>query len=226
MATRTQQPPTITSALAGFDLADPVAAAATFGLTPSTLEKLTSLLLAQAAAAVGEDARRLTALIGLHRFAEGLPEDWPTLAAPADPGRLLSDPLAAARDWLQRLASGASAAGESHLDLWIEQLRSVLGGSINADALAGLGLSGAGTYDEPWTLPFPGSGSVGSAQLHLWLDPDGPPSSLAGGIATLIGGAVRFPDLLQELRKLGHYEAALRSSLRGRTDQAMSDGFE
>ena len=213
-------------ALAGFDLADPVAAAATFGLTPSTLEKLTSLLLAQAAAAVGEDARRLTALIGLHRFAEGLPEDWPTLAAPADPGRLLSDPLAAARDWLQRLASGASAAGESHLDLWIEQLRSVLGGSINADALAGLGLSGAGTYDEPWTLPFPGSGSVGSAQLHLWLDPDGPPSSLAGGIATLIGGAVRFPDLLQELRKLGHYEAALRSSLRGRTDQAMSDGFE
>src|SRR6185503_7056316 len=47
---------------AGFDLSDPAAAAAAFGLTPATLETLVRLLATQAAGAAGPAMARLTGL--------------------------------------------------------------------------------------------------------------------------------------------------------------------
>lgn len=211
---------------AGFDLSNPAAAAAAFGLTPATLEKLLSLLLGQAASTLGDDARDLAALVGLHRFAAGLPDDWPTLASGAAPGRLLTDPLAAVRDWLARLLTSASATGDSHAAVWLGRLRDILGGTIDPAALDALALAGAGTYDEPWNLPFPGAASADAARLLLWLDPAGPPSSLATGLAGLIALAPRFALLVPLLRLLGTYDAELRARLQGRSDEGLADGLE
>src|SRR6185436_19517243 len=99
---------------AGFDLANPAAAAAVFGLTPTTLERLLLLLAAQATNGLGPQAVRLTSMLGMHRQQVGVPADWPTWSDPAAPGRLLTDPLGAFRSWLSRLATSASADGVPH----------------------------------------------------------------------------------------------------------------
>ncbi|WP_217591181.1 DUF6603 domain-containing protein [Burkholderia sp. GbtcB21] len=211
---------------AGFDLSNPATAAAAFGLTPATLEKLLSLLLGQAAAALGDDVRELSALAGLHRFADGLPDDWPTLADPAAPGLLLTDPLSAVRGWLARMLTSASASGESYAAVWLERLLGIVGGALPANVLDALTLEGGGTYEEPWMLPFPGADSADAAQLLIWLDPAGPPSAIATGLGALASVAPTPAVLVPLLRDLGTYDADLRAHLHGRRSDALAYGIE
>ena len=207
---------------AGFDLSNPATAAASFGLTPETLEKLALLLVAQVASALGEEGREVAAFVGLHRFVEGLPDDWPTLANAGSPGRFLTDPLAALRDFVSRLFTTASADGTAFARLWIDRLRDVFGGGVDTEALA---LEGAGTYDEPWKLPFPDTTLASAAQLLVWLDPAGPPNALAAGLSGLANAVERVDELAPILRALGDHDDALRARLHLRDEARIGDGL-
>ena len=223
-------------AIAGFDLGNPAAAAALFGLTPATLERLASLLIAQAASTLPGPARELTALLGLHRFGSGLPTDWPQWADVAAPGRSLSDPLAALRGWLQRLLTTAGADGRPHLARWVAGLTQALAAQAEAsvgaaraaaaDPLASFQLDGAGTFEEPWSLPLPGADSPDTARLLVWLDPAGPPTALASGISTWLGSATSFFETVAALRALALYDATLRARLRGRETSSMAEALD
>ena len=222
-------------AIAGFDLANPAAAAALFGLTPATLERLTALLIAQAASALPGPARDLTALLGLHRFGSSLPIDWPQWADAAAPGLSLSDPLAALRGWLQRLLTTAAVDGRPHLVRWVAGLTAALGPQLEAtlgterpaiDPLAQLQLEGAGTFDEPWSLPLPGAAATDAAQVLVWLDPAGPPTALATGINSWLGSAASFSEAVAALRALALYDETLRARLRGRDTASVAEALD
>jgi len=211
---------------AGFDLANPAAAAAVFGLTPTTLERLLLLLAAQATNGLGPQAVRLTSMLGMHRQQVGVPADWPTWSDPAAPGRLLTDPLGAFRSWLSRLATSASADGVPHVQRWIEQLRTLVLDLDDAELMRRI--TGAGTYDEPWTLPAPMPGNPGSsiANFHLWVGPDGPPNAMYAGLDALAQAAPQFDALLSVLQRAGEFDGDLRARLRGRTAIGARTGLE
>lgn len=210
---------------AGFDLANPAAAAAKFGLTPETLAKLLALLATQASGALGPQAARLTGLLGMHSHAPGLPADWPNWIDPAAADILLTDPLAALRSWLKRLLCGVSADGVPHVERWIAQLGEELLELDDAALIARL--AGAGTYDEPWTLPAPigGDAKADGAHFHLWLDPEGPPLALLGGLAAQIAAAASERDLIAILRRAAAFHAPLRARMSGRSDADLATGL-
>ncbi|HEV7912273.1 MAG TPA: hypothetical protein VGP22_00790, partial [Albitalea sp.] len=223
-------------AAAGFDLANPVAAAALFGLTPTTLERLVALLVAQAASLLPGATRELTALLGLHRFAAALPADWPQWADPAAPGRSLTDPLAALRAWLQRMLVSASADGRPHAGRWIAGLMQAFGpqaaptpglvAPTPIDLLSKFDVEGVGTFDEPWSVPLPGADSPDAARLLLWLDPAGPPTALATGIGSWIGSTTSFFDLVGALRQLALFDTTLQARLRGRPSGSIAEALD
>src|SRR6185503_2323975 len=194
---------------AGFDLANPAAAAAVFGLTPTTLERLLLLLAAQATNGLGPQAVRLTSMLGMHRQQVGVPADWPTWSDPAAPGRLLTDPLGAFRSWLSRLATSASADGVPHVQRWIEQLRTLVLDLDDAELMRRI--TGAGTYDEPWTLPAPMPGNPGAsiAQFHLWIGPEGPPNVMYAGLEALAQAAPQLDALLSVLQRVAEFDPGL-----------------
>lgn len=221
-------------AAAGFDLTNPAAAAASFGLTPATLERLLSVLVAQAAAQLPAAARDATALIGLHRQGLTLPADWPLWADPAQGGRLLTDPLAAARSWVQRVTIGIGADGRPHALRWISALIDSLRdrededlelpGVPRLDPLALIDLDGAGTYEEPWVMPLPGA--IGdTAQVEFWLGPAGPPTAWATGIGVWLGASTEFFAAVAALRGLAVFEAPLRMAMHGRGSEMLSDAL-
>lgn len=211
---------------AGFDLVNPAAAAAVLGLTPATLERLLLLLAAQATNALGPQTVGLTSMLGIHRQGSGLPADWPTWNDAAAPGRMLTDPLGALRGWLARMVTSASADGVPHVQRWMEQLRTTLLDLDDAELMRRV--AGAGTHDEPWTLPAPMPGNPGAsiAQFHLWIGPDGPPNALYAGLEALAQAAPQMDALLSVLQRVAEFDQRLRARLRGRSRDGLLTGLD
>lgn len=221
-------------AAAGFDLANPAAAAASFGLTPASLERLLSALVALVADQLPTAARDATALLGLHRRGPALPPDWPIWADAVQPGLMLADPLGAARSWLQRLLTGLAADGRPHALRWASALIASL--KVDAaeslvqldtpklDPLVLIDLDGAGTWDEPWSVALPGS-SGDAATLELWLEPAGPPTAWATGIGVWLGTSSDLFGAVAALRGLAVFDAPLRMAMHARGAEMLSDAL-
>ena len=191
-----------------FDVNDLPGSAAALGLSLADLADTLRLVLVLLAEQAGPEAELGTALLGLHRHLPGMSEDSPLLIDPADPGLVLRDPLGAVRGWLARLLGHVGTAGQPSL---VALLRTI--GTLGSDLLGGVPgeitgleedvladaeialadlLGGAGTFEDPWRVAWPGApgpagGAAGSAEadtgggpdLELWLEPQGPPAGLA-----------------------------------------------
>ena len=153
---------------APFDVSNPAAIAADFGITIPNLELLVRMVVARALASWGGvPAYTLGGLLGVHGSLEGLSADWPALADPGAAGSLLSDPFTAMRNWLNAIATGVSADGNGFLPQILPSLRGLLSGAlpdVPGDSLPSFNLpiSGSGTYDDPWALPLTTTATAGS----------------------------------------------------------------
>ena len=164
---------------AAFDFTDLESAASGLGLTLADLTGLIRMVLVLLAEQAGPAAELGAALLGLHAHLPGLSEDSPLLIDPADPGLVLRDPLGAVRAWLGRLTMHVGPAGQASLAALLRTI-----GSLGSDLLAQLGteigggitdldgtilggaelaltdlLTGAGTFDDPWRVAWPGAAS-------------------------------------------------------------------
>lgn len=213
--------PTIGFPLAApFDVTQPAAIATDLGLTVPNLELLLRLVLTRAAFSWGGmPAYTLAALLGVHRGLDGFSADWPTLADPGAAGSLLSDPFSALRDWLAQIATGVSADGRPFLPQILPWLRAML-----SDALPprpgkplpnfSLGISGAGTYDDPWTLPLT-TGAAADVDALVWLEPSGPPPVWATPLIAAATGAADFLSLFETAAALATFLPGLSDGLAG-----------
>ena len=205
-------------AAAPFDVSNPAAIAADFGLTIPNLELLLRMVLARALASWGGmPAFTLAGLLGVHGSLDGLSTDWPALADPGAPGSLLSNPFPAIRNWLASVATGISADGRAFLPQILPWLRGLLADALPdapGNPLAGFSqpISGSGTYDDPWALPLTTT-STASLDALLWLEPAGPPPNWATPLIAAATGAADFSTLLQVAQQVGAFLPGLRNGL-------------
>ncbi|UWZ84403.1 DUF6603 domain-containing protein [Occallatibacter riparius] len=203
---------------AAFDVSNPAAIAAGFGITIPNLELLLRLVLTRALASWGGvPAYTLAGLLGIHSGLDGLPSDWPTLADPGAAGSLLSDPFTAVRKWLQQIATGVSAEGEAFLPQLFPWLRGLLADAlpdIPGDPLPDftLPITGSGTYDDPWALPLATTSSAGLDAL-LWLEPAGPPPSWANAFVSAATSADNFFSFFQTAQSVAAFLPELRNAI-------------
>ena len=203
---------------APFDVSNPAAIAADFGITIPNLELLLRLVLARSLSSWGGvPAYTLAGLLGVHSGLDGLPSDWPTLADPGAPGSLLSDPFTALRNWLQTLATGVSSNGEAFLPQIFPWLRGLFSGAlpdVPGDPLAGFSLpiTGSGTYEDPWALPITITNSAGIDAL-VWLEPAGPPPSWANAFVSAATGAADFYSFFQTAQSVAAFLPDLNNAL-------------
>jgi len=203
---------------APFDVTNPSAIAADFGITIPNLELLLRLVLARALSSWGGmPAFTLAGLLGVHASLDGLSADWPALADPGAPGSLLSDPFTALRNWLKSIATGVSADGRAFLPQILPWLRGVLSDALPSapgNPLAGFSLpiSGSGTYDDPWALPITTTSTANMDGL-VWLEPAGPPPSWAAPLVAAATGAANFSTLLQVAQSLAGFLPGLSNGL-------------
>ena len=228
---------------AAFDFTDLESAASGLGLTLADLTGLIRMVLVLLAEQAGPAAELGAALLGLHAHLPGLSEDSPLLIDPADPGLVLRDPLGAVRAWLGRLTMHVGPAGQASLAALLRTI-----GSLGSDLLAQLGteigggitdlegtilggaelaltdlLSGAGAFDDPWRVTWPGAASpAGPAaaspagpDLELWLEPAGPPSAWLAGLRDRAQQASSPEELATVLRETAWFDPQLQSLLRG-----------
>ena len=230
---------------AAFDFSDLESAASGLGLTLADLTGLIRMVLALLAEQAGAAAELGAALLGLHAHLPGLSEDSPLLIDPADPGLVLRDPLGAVRAWLGRLAMHVGPAGQASLAALLRTI-----GSLGSDLLAQLGteigggitdldgtilggaelaltdlLTGAGTFDDPWRVAWPGAASPAAQaaaspagpgpDLELWLEPAGPPSGWLAGLRDRAQQASSPEELAAVLRETAWFDPQLQSLLRG-----------
>src|SRR5579863_4013882 len=187
---------------APFDVSNPAAIAADFGLTIPNLELLLRMVLARALSSWGGmPAFTLAGLLGVHGSLDGLSADWPALADPLAPGSLISDPFAALRNWLHIIATGVSADGRAFLPQILPWLRGLLADAVPAAPDTplpsfSLPLSGSGTYDDPWALPV-ATTSTANIDALVWLEPAGPPPNWAAPLIAAATGASNFFTLLE-----------------------------
>lgn len=170
-----------------FDVSDPAATAASFGISVPDFELVLRALIAKAALSWGGmQGFTIAGLLGLHKGLSGFQSDWPTLADPAIPGSLLSDPFSAMRQWLNRIAIDLSTDGSPFLPAALLWLRAILGNSLPQEPSLELPeafpISGSGTYQDPWALPLDEASQ--SAEALVWLEPAGPPSNWAASLAS------------------------------------------
>ncbi len=197
-----------------FDVSQPAATAAALGVSVTGLEAALLAILARASYSWGGvPGYTLAALLGVHRDLAGLPADWPTLTDPGAPGSLLGDPFAALRAWLGHVATDRSADGSPFFVEGLDWVQTYLSRSLpplpasvppTFDASA----SGSGLYDDPWALPV----EAGGAELLVWLEPAGPPSSWAQSLPALVGGAGDFPTLMRAALRLAGFVPGLRGA--------------
>jgi large repetitive protein len=203
---------------APFDVTNPAAIAADFGLTIPNLELLLRLILARALSSWGGvPAFTLAGLLGVHAGLDGLSADWPALADPGAAGSLLSDPFAALRNWLASIATGVSADGKAFLPQILPSLRGLLSDALPTapgNPLAGFSLpiSGSGTYDDPWALPLTTT-SAASVDALVWLEPAGPPPAWATPLIAAATGAANFSTLFQVTQSVAGFLPGLSNAL-------------
>lgn len=216
----------------GFDLTDLAATAAGLGLTITQLEQLFAALLSMLASIAGGEAQVAVAMLGLPTGLPGLTETFPSLVDPADPGRLLSDPFGAVLAWLKRLVADVGASGESSLLALLGWLSALAADALD-DALAAAAdittsaspldlLAGAGTFEQPWRLQWPGAVAAGP-DLELWLDPAGPPASWLHGLSTRAGNAVEYADLADVLLDLAAHDDGVGSLVVGLSRRQLTE---
>lgn len=196
----------------GLDVTNPVA----LGVPVGSLETLFRTLLANGFVTwMGRRGAVLASLLGLHRELESLPDDWPVIRDPAAPGSLFSDPPAAIRDWLNRVATDVSANGTPHLRRALAALRTLLADNIPPLSLPFRGdefpINGSGTYEDPWSLPLSRDDSR-PVELLAWLEPDGPPASWAGNLNASITGAVDLATLIGSARQVADFVPSVRNA--------------
>ncbi len=203
---------------APFDVTNPAAIAADFGITIPNLELLLRMVLARALASWGGmPAFTLAGLLGVHTSLDGLSVDWPALADPGAAGSLLSDPFLAIRNWLNSLATGVSADGRAFLPQILPWLRGLLADALPdapGNPLAGFSLpiSGSGTYDDPWALPLTTT-STANVDALVWLEPAGPPPNWATPLIAAATGAADFSTLLQVAQNVAGFLPGLKNGL-------------
>ncbi|HEY2598861.1 MAG TPA: DUF6603 domain-containing protein [Candidatus Dormibacteraeota bacterium] len=203
---------------APFDVTNPAAIAADFGITIPNLELLLRMVLARALSSWGGmPAFTLAGLLGVHGSLDGLSADWPALADPGAPGSLLSDPFTALRNWLQSIANGVSADGRAFLPQIFPWLRGLLSDALPStpgNPLAGFSLpiSGSGTYDDPWALPITTTATANIDAL-VWLEPAGPPPNWATPFIAAATGAANFFTLLQVAQNVAGFLPTLSNGL-------------
>ena len=203
---------------APFDVTNPAAIAADFGLTIPNLELLLRLVLARALSSWGGmPAFTLAGLLGVHGGLDGLSADWPALADPGAAGSLLSDPFTALRNWLASIATGVSADGKAFLPQILPWLRGLLSDALPVapgNPLAGFSLpiSGSGTYDDPWALPVTTTASANVDAL-VWLEPAGPPPAWATPLMAAASGAANFFTLFQVAQNVAAFLPGLSNGL-------------
>jgi large repetitive protein len=171
---------------AAFDFSNPQP---TLGISATDLQTLFRALLSRGALSwAGTDGLTLAALFGLHGDLPGLQSDWPLLT-----GSFFSDPSEALRTWLGKLITSQSADGSPFLPNALAWLQAFLGNTRpELDAPAPDAVGGSGSYDDPWAVELaPG------VELLTWLEPSGPPSAWATGIANLIATHEFYDELVQ-----------------------------
>lgn len=215
-------------AAAGFDVSNPAATAASFGVSIPNLELLLRALLARAALSWGEmEGFTLAGLLGVHKGLDGFQSDWPALADPGAAGSLLSDPFNALRQWLSRVAVELSADGSPFLPEALSWLRALLSDALPdgpSQGLPDVPVEGAGTYEEPWALPLLAGNQ--SADALVWLEPSGPPSSWAGVLTGRANEAVDFSSLLDVAQSLSAFSPAVKDALGSLDAEAQASAVE
>ena len=176
------------------------------------LEALRGLLRHAAQDWGGDGARALGELLGV--FGDGPRLDPPELD---DPGSLLGRPGDALRDLLRRLATELGDDGEPHAERALARLLALLRDQVPraSDGFTprlDVAVGGAGTYDDPWSLPLhgPAGGDAGAAaELLAWLDPAGPPASWAPALAARVAGTTGGRALTALLPRLTAFASGL-----------------
>ena len=195
--------------------------AATLG---SAWDAIRSLLARAAGSWAGSGGAALASLLGLGDPFGALPAGWPALTLPSGGlDALLADPLQALRDYLAALV-GAPVAGtgeipfRSALDLLTGLLSGTLPDLPRPDLPplpAGVAVSGAGTYEQPWSIPLtdPSTPLVAEPiELIAWLEP-GPPASWAAAAAAALGADE--PDIAGVLGDVSAWVPDVRDALTG-----------
>ncbi|WP_426595718.1 DUF6603 domain-containing protein [Cellulomonas sp. McL0617] len=208
-----------------FDLTDLAASAAGLGVGIGDLENLLRLVLSVLASTAGDEVEAAAGLLGLRRGLPGMPEDSPLIVDPSDPGRLLRDPLGALRLWLGRLVAHVGVSGESSATALFRGLGSLGEGLLGAGELEVEELAtdlvdlldGAGTFDDPWRIAWPGAHLADGPRLETWLEPAGPPTAWLAGLGTRVDAAQTAEDLAAVLVEVAWFDPDLRSLLRGLT---------
>jgi len=212
-----------------FDLHNPVAAAASLGLGVGDLEQALRLVLSLFAILTGPSEQVATALLGLHHRLSGLSEDTPTIIDPAQPGLTLRDPLGALRGWIARLVAHVGTSGQASAAVLLEWLAALGAGrlpdDIHAVAAPDL-LCGAGTFADPWRVSWPGNPAAGGPELELWLEPAGPPSGWASGLATQAQAATGLGELAKVVSRLAWFDPSLRSIVGGLNERDIAERLQ
>ena len=221
-------------AAAGFDFSNPSATAAGLGVSLDDFELLTRLMVARASFSWGGvGGLAISGMLGIHSGLAGLPGDWPTLADPAAPGSLFSDPFTAVRKWLSQVALGVSGNGVPFLMPGLAWLNALAGDALPDNPFEtpptfDLPLAGSGTCEDPWSLPMI-AGAPPAAELLVWLDSatglTAPPPAWASALLANAGSIVSFESLLAAVRALGPFYPALASATRSLDPSTLADAL-
>jgi len=169
-----------------FPPAEPAGADLGLGADPALLWPLIRFLALHALQAWGGDgARAIGSLLGLDAHLAPLePPD------PDDLGSLFENPGELLRDRLRALLLATDPdtgdpIGERALEAVAAVLRSEV--PLAAEGFTtrlDVPITGAGSYDDPWTLPL--GSEAGEIDVVAWLDPAGPPTSWAAPLAAQV----------------------------------------
>ena len=175
----------------GFDIDNPGTA---FGISTADFNRLLRGLLARGLSDwAGVPGATVAALLGLGPVVPGLPVDFPVLD-----GAFLAAPLPALRAWLGEL-TGLSAAGTPFLPAALAWVQPLLANGLPAslNAAPPSAVSGAGTYDAPWSMS-----AAPRLELLAWLEPAGPPAAWNAALAARVAAATSFTQLVQRAAAL------------------------
>lgn len=208
----------------GFDLTNLSASAAALGITVTVLEDVVRLVLTLIASIAGPEEQVLAALLGLETGLPGLSADLPSIADPANPGLVLTNPLGALQGWLARVIVHVSAAGDAGLVgllRWLAALAEDAVADLVGDLPTDL-FDGAGTFARPWRMAWPGAGTT-RPELELWLEPAGPPAAWVTGLATRAAAAKGYGELADIVAELSWHDDDLASLVDGLSARGLTE---